>query len=203
MAKARVENYNGSPAIMIDGVPYPPMMATIRTNNIKEAELDTEYYRELGKSGIKIFFLICDTEWGRPGEMESLTKEAQMLFSAIPDAYVILRVGMHPPLSWCKENPDELMQYSDGKTKKAHVANESFEEMYDSMYSLCSSKWREDAGKALIDTYNKINELPFADRIIGYFFAAGGTSEWYYLTPTEYTDKSVYCDTGGFDKVLD
>ena len=32
MAKAKIENYNGAPAVMIDGKPYPPMFATIRTN---------------------------------------------------------------------------------------------------------------------------------------------------------------------------
>ena len=119
MAKARVENYNGSPAIMIDGVPYPPMMATIRTKNVKELKMDEEYYRELGKSGIKIFFLICNTEWGKPGDFEIFKKEAQILFKAVPDAYIILRIGMHPPVSWCRENPDELVQYSDKKPKKA------------------------------------------------------------------------------------
>ena len=61
MTKAKVEKYNGAPSIMIDGVPYPPMMATVRTNKITELAVDEEYYKELGKSGIKIFFLICDT----------------------------------------------------------------------------------------------------------------------------------------------
>jgi hypothetical protein len=28
---AEIKNLNGRPAIFIDGVPYPPMMATIRT----------------------------------------------------------------------------------------------------------------------------------------------------------------------------
>ena len=31
MAISKIERYNGQPAIMIDGKPYPPMMATIRT----------------------------------------------------------------------------------------------------------------------------------------------------------------------------
>ena len=55
---ARIEKYNGYPAIMVDGKPYPPMMATIRTNNVTSMKIDKEYYRNLGKSGIKIFFLI-------------------------------------------------------------------------------------------------------------------------------------------------
>ena len=57
---ARIEKYNGYPALMVDGVPYPPMMATIRTNNVDSLVIDKEYYKNLGKSGVKIFFLICD-----------------------------------------------------------------------------------------------------------------------------------------------
>lgn len=203
MTKAKVEKYNGAPSIMIDGVPYPPMMATVRTNKITELAVDEEYYKELGKSGIKIFFLICDTEWLKPGAFDLFTEEAEKLLNAVPDAYIVARIGMHPPVSWCEENPDELMQYSDGKPKLAELWTESFRNNYPSMYSLCSEKWREDAGKALIDTYNRIKNLSYADRIIGFFFAAGGTSEWYYITPTEYTEKSEYKDTGGFEQLID
>ena len=74
---ARVENYNGYPAIMVDGKPYPPMMATIRTNAIDSMKIDKEYYRNLGKSGIKIFFLICDTEWLKPNGFKMFQEEAE------------------------------------------------------------------------------------------------------------------------------
>lgn len=47
------------------------------------------------------------------------------------------------------------------------------------MYSFASEKWREAAGKALKEFCDKVDSLPFADRVIGYFLAAGGTSEWY------------------------
>ncbi len=197
----KIEEYNGSPSIMIDGVPYPPMMATVWNNSMDGLFVDEKYYKALGESGIKIYFLICDTEWLKPDGFDLLKKEAEILLRAVPDAYIMLRIGMHPPLSWCEENPDELVQYSDGEPKLAALRTESYEKDYPQMYSLCSEKWREDAGKALIDTHNKIKELPYAERIIGYFFAAGGTSEWYYITPTEYTAKTNYKDTGGFGRL--
>ena len=37
----------------------------------------------------------------------------------------------------------------------------------------------EAAGKALKEFCDEVDSLPFADRVIGYFLAAGGTSEWY------------------------
>lgn len=204
MPKARVESYNGSPAIMIDGKPYPPMFATIRTNNRDHMIIDSEYYKNLGKSGIKIYFLICDTEWLKPGAYDLFCEEAEILLREVPDAYIMLRIGMHPPVKWCSENPDETLTYSDGTKKPAHLYTESYEAEYpDGIYSFCSEKWRKDASKALIDTLEKIKASPYGDRIIGCFFAAGGTSEWYYITPTEYTKKSSYCDSGGWIQTRD
>lgn len=203
MVKAELVKHNGSPAISINGEIFPPMMMTVVTTDRKNQLLDENYFRELGKSGIRVFFLICDTEWLRPGAFEQFKTEAEMLLRAVPDAYIMARIGMHPPVSWCEENPDELVQYSDGVPKKAMLWTESYEAEYPAMYSLCSQKWREDAGNALLETCRELEKLPFADRIAGFFFAAGGTSEWYYITPTEYTEKTEYLDTGGFEQQAD
>lgn len=177
MAISEIKNHNGLPAIVIDGKVMPPMMATIRTNDKTKMVIDAEYYRRLGESGIKIYFLICDTEWLKPGAFELFREEADILFREVPDAYVMLRVGMHPPVSWCEENPDETMTYSGGIKKPMHLYTESYEANYPAMYSLASEKWRRDAGDALLALLKRIKELPYADRIVGCFFAAGGTSE--------------------------
>ncbi len=200
---AKVENYNGYPAIMVDGKPYPPMMATIRTNNRDHMIIDEEYYKNLGKSGIKIYFLICDTEWLKPQGFNMFCEEAEKLLKAVPDAYIMVRIGMHPTPEWCEENPDETLTYSDGIKKPMHLYTESYEAEYPAMYSLCSEKWRHDAGDALLDMVKKIKALPYGDRVIGYFFAAGGTSEWYYMTPSEYTSKTTVCDSGGWEQTGD
>ena len=200
---AKVENYNGYPAIMVDGKPYPPMMATIRTNNRDHMVIDEDYYKNLGKSGIKIYFLICDTEWLKPQGFEMFCEEAEKLLKAVPDAYIMVRIGMHPTPKWCEENPDETLTYSDGIKKPMHLYTESYEDEYPAMYSLCSEKWRYDAGEALLDMVKKIKALPYGDRVIGYFFAAGGTSEWYYMTPSEYTSKTTVCDSGGWEQTGD
>ena len=204
MANAKLIDHNGSPAISIDGKVYPPMMATIRTNQYSDPPLiDEDYFAALGKSGVKLFFLICDTQWLKPGAFSQFTEEAERLLKAVPDAYIFIRIGMHPPVSWCEEHPEELVHYSDGIFKPANLFTESFRDRYPAMYSLCSEKWREDAGKALLETCKKIEELPYGDRIAGCFFAAGGTSEWYYITPTEYTRKTDYLDTGGWEQEAD
>ncbi len=176
-----IRNHNGRPAIFVDGKVYPPMMATIRTIDNDKTKTDKEYYRELGKAGIKIFFLICDTEWLKPGAIKLFCDETEMLLDAVPDAYIIPRIGLHPTNEWIKAHPEECCKYSDGTQPGTKLFTESYVTDLPMQYSLCSEKWREDAGKALSDTWDKLMELPYADRIIGCFFAAGGTSEWYYI----------------------
>lgn len=194
MAKARFENYNGSPALIIDGKVYPPMTATIRSRLREQFTMDKEYLAALGKAGIKVFYLICDTEWLAPGAIEMFKKEAEILLDAVPDAYIMARISTHPSEQWMKEHPEELVKYSDGIQRKALLYTETVIKEMDAMYSLCSDKWREDAGKALMETIGELEKLPYADRIIGYFLAGGGTSEWYYITPVDYREEGVYGD---------
>ena len=47
------------------------------------------------------------------------------------------------------------------------------------MYSFSSDKWKADAARALQEFCDEVDRLPFGERVIGYFLAAGGTSEWY------------------------
>lgn len=54
MAKAHVENYNGYPAIMIDGKPYPPMLATFYARKDDQVIIDHDYHKNFGKAGVKI-----------------------------------------------------------------------------------------------------------------------------------------------------
>lgn len=188
---AEIRNHNGRPAIFIEDKPYPPMMATIRTINDSEIVFDRDYFVNLGKSGIRIFFLICDTVWLKPNALELFDKEARALLEAIPDAYIMPRMGLHPNNEWIKAHPEEVVRYSDGSSPEVHLFSESYETDLPAHYSLCSSKWREDAGKALAETWKMLMELPYADRIVGCFLAAGGTSEWYYMLPTYDDDKKA------------
>ena len=159
-----IRNLNGRPAIFIDGKPYPPMMATIRTmNNQNDIIFDKDYFENLGNAGVKIYFLICDTVWLKPNAVELFDKEARALLASIPDAYIIPRIGLHPNNNWIKANPDECIRYSDGTSPATYLLTESYETTMPAHYSLCSQKWREDAGNALKETWNILMSLPYAD----------------------------------------
>ena len=179
---AEIVSHNGRPAISVNGQIYPPMMATVRTmEEGKRIVFDSEYFEALGKSGLRIFFLICDTLWLKPDALTLFDTEARLLLKAVPDALIVPRIGLHPTNEWIIAHPEECVQYSDGERPPVHLFSESYETDLPMHYSLCSDKWREAAGKALAETWRELMKLPYADRIIGCFLAAGGTSEWYYM----------------------
>lgn len=187
MSFAEVKNINGSPALVIDGKTFPPMAMTVRFNK-------PDYIRRLGEAGLRVFFLMTNTDWLRPGKdctdengvpchepsgLEAFVKNAEVLLSQVPDAYIIVRIGLHPPVDWMEENPDELITYQDGSHEPSILSSEVHKDEIPGMYSFASDKWKAAAGKALKEFCDAIDRLPFADRVIGYFLAAGGTSEWY------------------------
>ena len=176
---AEIKNWNGRPAIVIDGKPCPPMMATIRTVNGSQIVFDDEYFRSLGEAGIRIFFLSCDTIWLKPDALELFDREARALLAQVPDAYLIARMGLNPPNEWIREHPDEVFVYQDGTRPPWHLFTETYETDMPHYCLLCSSEWREDEGRALEETWKLMMELPYADRIVGCFLGAGQSMEWY------------------------
>ncbi len=193
MIKAEIKKVGGYPAIVIDGKPYPStQMITITSKKDDKIVLDKDYVKQVGQAGIKVFFIVSDTAWNIPSAEQEFTQICQMILDVVPDAYFLVRIGMHPPVDFLLDNPDECFTYNDGSQPSALIWNESFKKVYPKQYSYCSQKWRERASKALCDTCDFFDTLPYADRIIGYFFAAGGTSEWYYLA--ELVDGDKYGD---------
>jgi hypothetical protein len=159
-----------------------------------------DYIRDLGKAGLRIFYIMANTDWLRPGGngrlsgFQEFARDAETLLREVPDAYIIVRIGMHPPVSWMESHGDDLMRYNDGSHREAILASEVHEDHVPGMYSLCSEAWRKDGGKALTDFCDAVDSSSFADRVIGYFLAAGGTSEWYPVNPLSLRAEGKYAD---------
>ncbi len=173
---AIVKDLHGSPALWIEGKPVPPMLYTGNPTR-------TEYARMLGESGLRVFFLECDIEWSLPGGFQRLKEKGDRILREVPEAWFIIRAMLHPPFEWIQNNPDELVRYENGETMKPDWAILRKEYETVGTYSLASSKWREDGGKALADFIDMIEGAPFGARVAGYFLSAGGTWEWYYPGP--------------------
>lgn len=199
MAKANIINHNGYPAICIDGNVYPPMTATVVTGRVPLGEtgrtVDADYYKSLGDAGIKIFYIMCNNLEADPNGVADFANEVQQLLSVVPDAYVMVRMVLNPSEKWLKENPDQLMQYNDGKRIPCDIRTESYlVHSEGGMLALCSQKWRDDYGKVLERTMAEIEKQPFYDRIIGYFLGGGCNAEWFSATPTYIYDQGLYGD---------
>lgn len=186
MAIAKIENYHGEPAVIIDGMAYPPMTVTL---NLR----DPEYLKRLRESGIRVFYLETTTRWNNPGDEKTpdgITKtlrDMKLLLDAVPDAYIMLRLNVSPNVKWINEHPEEQVQFNDGKRKPV-ICTSAGREPVDGMVSFASEKWKEDGAKALEEYFDEIDGNPMFERVIGYFLCAGGTGEWYYPGETRMHD---------------
>ncbi len=198
MTKAKLINHNGSPAISINGKVYPPMTATITTcgvlGGLEGRILDHDYFKALGEAGIKIYYIMCNNLDLDKNAVSDFETEANFLLKAVPDAYIIVRFCLHPSEEWCKNNPDEMVTYTDNRKIPTNLTAESCSLNLDGMPSLCSQKWRDEMGEVMLKTIKQIKALPCSDHIVGYFLAGGGTSEWYYMNDIDFTDSEAYGD---------
>ena len=191
MSKAKVEIYNGEPAIVVDGKAFPPMTITARGG-------DLEYMKKLRDTGIRIFYVSAATKWGVPGDEntpDGTTKtlsDIKDILDVVPDAYIILRLGLNPSKEWANSHPEEQVLFNDG----SHVPVILDGHQIDGMVSFASEKWREEGANGFAELLDAIKESQYADRVIGAFLCGGGTGEWYY--PGEHRmknlEKGIYAD---------
>lgn len=180
--KAFLEYKNGQPVVNINGELFPPMALTART-------LKPDYLKRVRDAGIRVFFVFANTDWMRPGTeteksgFETFCDEIGRLLSVVPDAYVIVRLGMHPPVEWVESHPDDMVRYDNGETMACELISEIHKDSFSGCYSLCSKNWQKDGTEAMLHFCEQVENSSFADRVIGYFLAAGNTSEWYYANP--------------------
>ncbi len=201
---ARVQPHHGEPAIMVDGQVFPPMMMTVQPDR-------PEYLKKLRDAGIRIFFLSSSTRWIRPGgttdpdtfatwqpegfgepkiEPDGITKtvsDIEKLLSAVPDAYIVLRLNTSPPKEWINSHPDDMVTYNDGSHRPLTCSSVGIHPIH-GMHSICSEAWRHDGDEALKQYCDEIRRSPHFDRVIGFFLCAAGTCEWYYPDENPITD---------------
>ncbi len=200
MAKAHVEMFNGSPAIIVDGKPCPPMTITVSRRSARSPEEQQAYYRRLGEAGLKIFYVAVRTRWLQPGDkaagvldgVEAAVRDIRFVLDAVPNGYVMLRLNVSPPADWVNAHPEEQLTYNDGSHRPV-ICTTIGGKPIDGMHSLCSEAWRSAGDEALADFLAALSQYPEFNRVIGFFLCAGGTDEWYYPQGL-LTDDGAYGD---------
>lgn len=171
--EAQIVMHHGYPAIKAGGVILPPMAVTTVSH-------DPRYLRALRDAGIRTYYVTCDTQWLKSDALSQLRLAVDGILRVVPDAFLFLRVGLHPPLSWMVAHPEELVTFNDGSYQPVQMVSKTYRADLPAMYSMASDRWRRDGGRALEAFIDHVEQMPGGERVVGYFLAAGGTSEWYY-----------------------
>ncbi len=184
--KAEVNVNCGIPTLSIDGKTYPPYAYMSYLGEKK-------YYKEVAATGIHLYNIPSylgsggiNTESGIGpfrlpiwiGEDEydfsGLIKDFEDIIQSDPQARVIIRFYLDPPLWWEKINPDACCQLADGSTFRQCFA---------------SGKWRNETGKVFQYCIDWLLKSPYSNYLAGIHVASGFTEEWFYH-PKQYHDKN-------------
>lgn len=92
-----------------------------------------------------------------------LDESLERIVSLKKDAYIIVRINLNAPDWWRKENPDELIKLSDGKTY---------------MESPTSKKFIEFAKDNITKIYNHIINSKYKENVIALHLGGLQTEEW-------------------------
>ena len=198
---AKVERYNGEPAVMVDGVPQPPMsMLVVDEWHPKSDAEQKAYWRRLADAGARVFYVTCTTAWHQPANKEKgwpdgtdgAIAKVRRLLDAVPEAWIMLRLNVSPSAEWVEAHPEEMVTYDDGSHRRTVCTSISGKPI-SGMLSLCSGKWREEGACAIEEFFRRVDASDVSGRVIGTFLCAGGTSEWYYPIGMT-TPEGRYCD---------
>ncbi|MBQ5926549.1 MAG: hypothetical protein IIX01_01340, partial [Clostridia bacterium] len=168
-----------------------------------EKQLDS--FENIYRSGVTVFSAILPSGWKGVGEYDYAATDLflEKFFARLPNAYLLPRVKLNVPLSWCYTYPKDVHVYYNGpKTEeeiKALVGTNAhdyfgFPNNVDgkngphinkdgviALQSFSSEQWKKDAENALRSLIQRLESSPYADRIIGYHIAygmCGETSMW-------------------------
>lgn len=184
---AMVNMKEGIPSLNINGLAYPPYAYMSYLGEEK-------YYREAAAAGIHLYQIPAymgdrginstsgigpfrSSVWKGEDEYDfsGIKQDFDKVLRADPDAKVIIRFHLDPPLWWEKANPDEVCRLPDGSGYRV---------------SFASKKWQKEAGKVLKSAVNLLLASPYGPHLVGVHVAGGGTEEWFYHYKELFYDES-------------
>ena len=175
--RAEVEFADGIPNLKIDGKMFPPFAYMSYLGEEK-------YYREAADVGIHLYNIpsylgdrginsnsgigiFREPIWTGENQFNftALIKDFEVITKSDPQAKVIVRFYLDPPLWWEKLNPDACCLLPDGTTFRQCFVSE---------------KWRTETAKAFKYCIDWLLKSPYSNNLAGIHVAAGSTEEWFY-----------------------
>ncbi len=168
-----------------------------------QKQLDT--FENIFNSGIEVFSFIFPSGWVGVNEYDYTIPDflLEKFFERLPNAYILPRINLNVPISWCYHYPNDVFVYSNGpKTAeeiKALVGTNDHDycgfpynvdgkngdhinkDGVIARQSFTSEQWKKDASIVLEKIVKRIESSPYADRVIGYHITygmCGETSMW-------------------------
>ncbi len=184
---AEVKIHAGVPTLFVNGLPYPPYAYMSYLGSGK-------YYREAALSGIHLYNIPAylgdrginsgsgigpfrSALWTGEDtyDFSGLIKDFEEILDADPEAKVIIRLHLDPPLWWEQKNPDVVCELPDGSSFRT---------------SFSSRKWQEEAGEVLRICMEWLLSSAYSDHLIGIHVAGGSTEEWFYHFKEHFYDQN-------------
>lgn len=174
---ASVKQHEGVPALFINDTLHPPFAYMSYLGELK-------YYKEVASTGIHLFNIpayLGDRGINSSSEIGSFRKpiwigKDKLDFSSIihdfdeileadPQAKVILRLHLDPPLWWEKQHPESTVQLPDGNTLRT---------------TFSSPTWKKETTKVFKSCLQWLLTSRYSKHLIGIHVAGGFTEEWFY-----------------------
>ena len=84
---------------------------------VEKMERHLRYNREFRQTGVKLYSTPLDSGWVKPDTYDYTRVDYTLkrFFEAVPDGYLLPRIGVDVPVEWCCQNPEEVFLYVAGK----------------------------------------------------------------------------------------
>lgn len=153
--------YRPGPTFVPLGGPNPPYSSLAFASQIRLA----------AAAGVNFVSFPVQLPWPEPGQPTDWATpdgQCQAVLDANPQAWLLPRIGVEPPLWWRKAHPDDMMRWEDG-----------LHELTDTAAAPASQLFRREAAAQLSALIAHL-EAKFGPHLAGYHPTGQNTGEWFY-----------------------
>lgn len=175
--------YENSRAGIFDGKNFYPAMIYHTSSFLIEDYRTLNYLASMRDAGYQLYYLpmVLYNLWKKDNSIDFSTIEKRLLtlFSIVPNARIIIGLGLNPPEWYVKQNLAETVGYAQVGKEPTYQAKDQQRAL---RMSYASNKWRNDTQKIIKDIVTYLEKSPFSSRIFGYAPHCGVyNTEWHYF----------------------